>query len=271
MQKASEIRQEVKSRGNNLLSAMEKEDNEALAILRARHERIVMEMAEHVRYASLQEAIKFREALLKSLALAVQRYVYYERQLGKKTDDIEKAVPELGELDKGNLDKMKFAMEESEIGAREIEMDIEQNLLSGLSLFSGDSDGKIVSSCEAKDLEKSGSARDIHAGARALQLAAQSFTMIPDTKIHGHYWGVGGSIGMGGQKIAAGVKCAAEAIMAYADDLNIQASQAAKIGSYARREQDWILQKVTWPPARSPRPSSHCVLPRSVRPSPSRS
>ena len=74
----------MKSLGNNLLSAMEKEDGEALAILRAKHERVVMEMVEHVKYAQLQEAIKSKEGLLKSLALAVQRYTYYERQLGQE-------------------------------------------------------------------------------------------------------------------------------------------------------------------------------------------
>ena len=94
VQKAAEICQEVKSLGNNLLSAMEKEDGEAMAILRARHERVVMEMVEHVRYGQLQEAIKSKEGLLQSLALAVQRYTYYERQLGKKPEEIEKAIPD---------------------------------------------------------------------------------------------------------------------------------------------------------------------------------
>jgi hypothetical protein len=42
VQKASETCQEVKSLGNNLLSAMEKEDNEALAILRAKHEKVIL-------------------------------------------------------------------------------------------------------------------------------------------------------------------------------------------------------------------------------------
>ena len=128
VQKAAEICQEVKSLGNSLLSAMEKEDGEAMAILRAKHERVVMEMVEHVRYGQLQEAIKSKEGLLKSLALAVQRYTYYERQLGKKADDIEKAIPDLGELDKDSLDKMKFAMKEPEVALREIEVDIAQDL-----------------------------------------------------------------------------------------------------------------------------------------------
>lgn len=128
VQKAAEIVQEVKSLGNNLLSAMEKEDGEALAILRARHERVVMEMVEHVRYGQLQEAIKSKEGLLHTLALAVQRYTFYERQLGKKTEEIEKtakdAIQALGELDKDSFDKMKFSMEEPEVSQRDIEVDI---------------------------------------------------------------------------------------------------------------------------------------------------
>jgi hypothetical protein len=70
VQKAAEIAQEVKTLGNSLLSAMEKEDGEAMALLRAKHERTVLEMTEHVKYGQLQEAIKAREGLLQTLASA---------------------------------------------------------------------------------------------------------------------------------------------------------------------------------------------------------
>ena len=62
-QKAIEICGEVKSLGNNLLAAIEKEDNEALAILRAKHERVILGLAETVKYGQWQEAIKSREVL----------------------------------------------------------------------------------------------------------------------------------------------------------------------------------------------------------------
>src|SRR6266568_89557 len=63
VQKATEICQEVKSLGSNLLAAMEKQDNEALSILRARHERIILGLVEAVKYAQLQEAIKTAQRL----------------------------------------------------------------------------------------------------------------------------------------------------------------------------------------------------------------
>lgn len=44
---------------------MEKEDNEALAVLRAQHERTVTELGEHVKYSQLQEAIKALYAWMK--------------------------------------------------------------------------------------------------------------------------------------------------------------------------------------------------------------
>jgi hypothetical protein len=60
--KATEICQEVKTLGNNLLSTIEKQDNEALALLRAQHETIIFGLAEMVKYSQWQEAIKAREA-----------------------------------------------------------------------------------------------------------------------------------------------------------------------------------------------------------------
>src|SRR5207302_982383 len=137
--------------GNNLLSAMEKEDNEALAVLRARHERTVLEMAEHVKYGQLQEAIKSKEGLLQSLAVAVLRYTYYEQQLGKAPADIARSMPELGELDQASLDKMKLVAQEPAVSGRPFEPDIAQDL--------NTSGGKIISSHEAQEMAKLSDAR----------------------------------------------------------------------------------------------------------------
>jgi Tc toxin complex TcA C-terminal TcB-binding domain len=235
VQKAAEIVQEVKSLGNSLLSAMEKEDGEALAILRARHERMVMDMVEHVKYGQLQEAIKSREGLLQTLALAVQRYSYYERQLGKKADEIEKAIPALNELDQGSLANMKFAMKEPAVERREVEVDIAQDL--------NESGGKIVSSHEAEELSKSGLARDIQDAAKLLRLAAQGASLIPDFKIDMHYWGIGGTTDVsGGTKLASFAGFGADIALAVADRLSYEAATSAKIGGYARRQQDWVFQ-----------------------------
>jgi hypothetical protein len=234
VQKAAEICQEVKSLGNSLLSAMEKEDGEALAILRAKHERIIMEMVEHVKYGQLQEAIKSEEGLFKSLALAVQRYTYYERQLGKKADEIKTAIPELGELDKDSLDKMKFAMKESEVGLRDIEVDIAQQL--------GDSGGKIVSSHERQEFLRLKIAQEFQEEGANLNLSAKFLSLIPEMGAQAEPMGVGAAIQFGGRALSTQLSLAADSSIAAANRSSYEANKSAKIGSYARREQDWAFQ-----------------------------
>src|SRR5262249_20774114 len=214
-QKAAEIVQEVKSLGNNLLSAMEKEDGEAMAILRAKHERVVMEMVEHVRYRQLQEAIKSKEGLLQSLALAVQRYTYYERQLGRKPDEIEKAIPELSELNTDSLEKMKFAMKEPELGLREIEVDIATDAFAqAAQALNG---GKLLSSHEVREslfLEGAQLSSDI---ANVLNTISSAIHVIPEFKIHGQPMGVGGTAETGGSHFGWGLAATANAAKAVSE------------------------------------------------------
>lgn len=238
VQKAAEICQEVKSLGNNLLSAMEKEDGEALAILRARHERTVMEMVEHVKYGQLQEAVKSREGLLKSLALAAQRYTYYERQLGKKTEEIN--IPELNELDKNSLEIMKFSMEEPQIEGREIEVDIATDISAQAAQFLNG--GKILSSYEVEEsllLEGAQLASDI---ANVLNFAGSVAHLFPTSKIHAQPWGVGTTVEYGGRNVGDGLGAGAAAARAVAERLNFEARRAARIDSFSRREREWAFQ-----------------------------
>ena len=234
-QKATEICQEVKSLGNNLLSAIEKEDNEALAMLRANHERLILGIAESVKYAQWQEAIKTREGLEQSLMNAAQRYIYYERQLGKKDNEIQ--IPQLDALDKDNLLKMKFQQGEPSLGLRPIDIDIAQDL--------NDSGGKLVSSHEAEELENLGLARDIQDVVRFGKLAAQGIRMLPDFGINFHFWGLGGNMRIGGTTLGEVASYAADVSLAIGERLTYEASTAAKIGSYARREQEWAFQSNT--------------------------
>jgi hypothetical protein len=233
-QKAAEMCQEVKSLGNNLLSAIEKEDNERLAILRAKHERVILEMVEHVKYGQLQEATKSKEGLLKSLALAVQRYTYYERQLGKQADEVEKAIPDLGELDKASLDKMNFAMGEPEMASRPIEVDIAQDL--------GASGGRIISHHESTELSRLGIAQDFQDTAAALDTIASVLSAIPSIGVHATPIGVGATAEFGGMHLHDIFGALSSASRGIAGRLNYEANNAVKIGSYSRREQDWAFQ-----------------------------
>jgi hypothetical protein len=238
VQKAAETCQEVKSLGSSLLSAMEKEDNEALAILRAKQERAVLEMVEQVRYGQLQEAIKAREALLQSLALAVQRYTYYETQLGRPPAEVEQAVQDakqaLGELDRLRLEQMQFGMDEPEIATREIEVDIAQDL--------GESGGRIVSSHEQTELVNLEEGQSHYEKSKWAKRIAQGARLIPDFTFNTHFWGVGVTYTYGGTATSEWSSFMADEFRAAGDGANYDASRTSRIGSYARREQEWAFQ-----------------------------
>jgi len=234
VQKALEIAQEVKSLGNSLLTAMEKEDGEAMALLRSRHEREVLAMVEHVKYGQLQESTKAKEGLLQSLENAKQRYIHYEMQFGAKRDEIEKAFPELDELDKESLEKMQLALREPGLSIRDIEVDIAQDL--------GGSGGKIVSSHEAEEMEKSQDARDLQDVVQGIRLGGQAISLLPQFGIKFHFWGLGGDTEYGGFNLGKIAQFAAGVAAAVSEKKSFEAGRAAKIGAYARRELDWALQ-----------------------------
>jgi hypothetical protein len=239
-QKAAEIVQEVKSLGNSLLSAMEKEEGEALAILRAKHESVVMGMVEHVRYRQLQEAVKSKEGLLQSLALSVQRYTYYERQLGKKTDEIERAIPEISELDADSMAKMKFAMKEPELRLREIAVDIATDAFAqAAQALNG---GKLLSSHEVRESLFLEGAQLLSDVANVLNTISSAIHVIPEFKIHGQPMGVGGTAETGGSHFGWGLAATANAAKAVSERLNFEARRAARIDGFARREREWAFQ-----------------------------
>lgn len=232
-QKAAEICQEVKSLGNQLLSAMEKEDNETISILRAQHERTILESVEAVKYSQLQEAIKAREALEKSIANAAQRYTYYERLLGKQESEIK--VPSLDAIDQTALEKLKFKASEPEVALRPIAVDIAADL-------SGEGGGKKMNTQEVTELDRLKYARSKHESAASTDKLGSMLAPIPTFGAHLQPLGPGGSISFGGSNLAAVFSFLSSNAKTDADKGNYEAGKAAKIGSYARREQEWALQ-----------------------------
>ncbi len=233
VQKASEICQEVKSLGANLLSAFEKEDNEALAALRAGQERAILGLAEAVKYAQLQEAVKAREGLEASLAVARHRYTYYAKLLGAKDADIQ--LPDLDPLDEGGLSAENFQSAEPAVDMTDVTVDIAQDL--------GSAGGHPVSSNEAEELDKLDTAHAIQKAVRNGKLAANAMEILPDFGIDLHFWGLGGNSRLGGTKFAQVSSYAADAALAYGEQFAFEAGRAAKVGGYVRREQEWQFQR----------------------------
>jgi len=239
VQKAMEIVQEVKSLGSNLLSAMEKEDNETLALLRAKHERVVMAMVEQIKYSQLQEAIKAKEGLLASLALAAQRYTYYEMQLGMSVDDINKSIQELDELDRDGLNRMKVRSVEPELKMRDMEANIFRNFVSDVSGALGA--GAVISTYEAIEIGLLLAAQIkklVASGARTVATAADA--AIPKVEVQTMPFGLGSTVKVYDlAQVARGTASTSDTI---ADLLGFGAQMAARVDSFDRRRREWVFQ-----------------------------
>ncbi|MCX6543102.1 MAG: insecticidal toxin protein [Acidobacteria bacterium] len=236
-QKAAELCQEVKSLGANLLAAMEKEDSEVLAIMRAQHEGTILALSESVKYAQWREAAKSREALRQSFRNAVERYEYYEMLLGAKEGDIQIVDPDELDLSKDRLAKMDFESKEPDLPRRAIEMDISEKA-------GGTTGGEIetLSSYEVEELEKLADAQRSQDTAAALDTIAAVLRPIPTIATDIKPFGVGAGFSIGGADIAAVLQIAAGISRAVGAHRGYEAGRAAKIGGYARRQQDWALQ-----------------------------
>jgi len=187
-----------------------------------------------VKYGQWQEAIKSREGLLQSLALAVQRYTYYERQLGKQPDEITKAIPELGELDKDSLDKMKFAMQESLVALRELKVDIAQDL--------GEAGGRMLSTHEVQEMTKLKEARDLNDEASTKDKIAAGLSLLPELGVNFKFWGIGGHLSFGGSALSRGMSFWASFAKTDAEKRTYESGNSSRVGSYSRRELDWAFQ-----------------------------
>jgi hypothetical protein len=216
-------------------------------VLRARHERLILGQAETARYGQWQEAIKTREGLDTSLANAVQRFSYYERLLGKRGTDIE--VPGLEALDLASLEALKFKSAEPVLKPREIQIDIAPggpgtvgSLSSGLLGAADITAGKKISSHELAELDQLEEARLLQLVAANFDLTGSGLSLVPQFDAAAMPLGVGVSTGFGGVQLSRMLSMMASYTRIAADELSYQASRAAKIGAYSRREQEWAFQ-----------------------------
>lgn len=239
--KATEICQEVQSLGGQLLSAIEKQDNESLSLLRAQHENTILGLAEVVKYSQWQEAVKATQGLQQSLTNAIQRYSYYQTLLGRSASQIQSSLPQLDALDLGSLQNLNFsqadASSEPAMSLDPINPDISQDSLSV-------SDGAIatLSTHEVEELSKLSTAHDLQETANGINVIGAILALIPQFKGHVQPMGCGATIDFGGHNLVFNTEALASAARAVADQFSYEAGNASKLGSYSRRELEWTFQ-----------------------------
>jgi hypothetical protein len=235
--KAAEICQEVKSLGASLQAALEKGDNEALSLLRAQHESRLLNLAESVKYSQSQEAKKATQALEQSRDNAGQRYTYYQKLLG--ADQVN--IPKMDPIDTAGLQNLNFSQtddgEPPMPQPQEITVDIAENAPS-----LDDGEIKTLTSYETEELSKLASANSDRDIASNFDHLGGYFAIIPNFSANMEPLGTGVSISVGGSNYAAAMSFASGFYKSKAEAETYEANKMGKLGSYSRREQEWIFQ-----------------------------
>jgi hypothetical protein len=233
LQKALEICQEVKALGGQILAAIEKKDNEALSVLRAKHESNLLSLVETVRYAQSHEATKNREGIEISLQNAFQGFRHYERLLGREAAEIK--LPEYCPLDVSTLDERTFAATEPGVEAPEVGVEIGGSFR--------DDGGHKISPPEAHELDLLEAAQIIHDGGTALEAVGAALTPIPQFDVDGKPLGVGPGVTVGGVQLGGLFHGLAAVTRGVGARVQHEANLAGKMASFDRREQDWAFQR----------------------------
>ena len=242
VQKAIEICQEVKSLGHDLLSAIEKEDNEALAVLRASHEHAILDLAEVTKYEQHQEAIKSIESLSISLENARQRFIYYERLLGRKGGDIR--IPDIDALELDILEKMRSGAwkEEHVVRPRQIQIEFGTFKFGDDVYVPKDAEEKKLSLNELLELGYLATAQGFYDTAAVLDTIGSSVALIPQFRVHTAPMCIGTSFEFGGDELHNLFSALSSATKGVAGRLDYEAKRSAKMASYKRRSQEWAFQ-----------------------------
>jgi hypothetical protein len=239
--KATEICQEVKSLGANLLSAIEKQDNEAISLLRAQHENAVLGLANVVRYSQWQEAAKATQALQLSLATAAQRYSYYQKMLGRTDAQVQSSLPQLDGLDQGSLQNLNFSQADTS-AEPQMTLDPVNPDISQTSITVTDGEIKTLSTHEAEELAKLASSSAAQNSANSLETTNSVLSILPQFEANVLPMGCGATLSFGSAQLHGMMSALASVQRAQSAQDAYDANKAGKLGSYSRRELEWTFQ-----------------------------
>ncbi|MEY8348019.1 neuraminidase-like domain-containing protein [Bacillus cereus] len=211
LQKALELCNELKSLGSNLLSVIEKKDNETLALIRAKHEGVMQNLVMEIKKKQLEEAQKNLEGLMQNRKAPEARMKYYLKLSG---------------LDEGLVpaDKADF-----------------NEILNEIVTVDGDSGLKLIP-FEKEDMKKASEAADWQVAIGITETMASIFNIIPSLGGYATPIGVGVTATWGGANLGSAASAIARGMQTHSNNLNFQSSQSGKKGSFTRAFQDRIFQ-----------------------------
>jgi Tc toxin complex TcA C-terminal TcB-binding domain/Neuraminidase-like domain/Salmonella virulence plasmid 28.1kDa A protein len=211
LQKALELCGELKSMGGAMLSAIEKKDNEAMALIRAKHESTMHNLIIEIKKSQLEEANKTLDSLKQNRKSPEHRMKYYLQLIGEDAGKVPGTESEFNEL------------------ANSIESPVNEG---GLKLIK----------YEKEDMDKSNLSADLQLASGITETLASILYAIPVMGTDAKPFGVGVGIEFGGTNLGQLTQAITKGMQIAAGHFSHQASSASKKGSLLRSLQDRIMQ-----------------------------
>jgi hypothetical protein len=257
IQKALELCGEVRGLGGALLAAMEKGDGEHLAQLRQGHETNIQQMVQEARFLQWKQAQESTQSLLRSRGSPLERYRYHQRLLGLTPDNntapdtfaIDQSVQsdDLKKLTEATFDEAYANLVKQYDKAVALQAYPQLKLAGDASPANqSGASGKgnlYLNTSENADLnEHLPNVKEDQTIAFGARQIAPVFSLIPDFPINLHFWGIGGTIVLGGSSLTKNVQTGADILDLMASRESHDAYSASKTASSERRADDWRLQ-----------------------------
>ncbi|SCX05636.1 hypothetical protein SAMN05216379_103140 [Nitrosomonas eutropha] len=212
LQKALDLCNELKSLGSAMLSAIEKKDNETVALIRAKHENVMQNLVMEIKKQQLEEAQKNIESLQQNRKTPEERMKYYLKLAG--------------------LDESLVPGDTAEFNG------IPNNIVT----VDGDSELKLIPS-EKQDMDKASEAQDWQRAIGIIETLASGFHVIPSVEPTAAPWGVGmKAVIFSGTMLGNATQAVGRGLQVHASDLSFASSSAGKKGGFTRALQERIFQ-----------------------------
>jgi hypothetical protein len=216
LQLATDFCTEVKSLGSQLLGALEKRDAEDLARLRSTQELALLDLVGDVKRRQADEAEANLTTLRQSRTTAVQRYLHFQRLLGKEQIQ----VPGENEPVAAEMPQLRLAGSTSD----RVDADLRGY---GLTLEDADHLGWLTV----------GNTYTLLGG--SFQIAASIANILPNISVNIGPWA---SVSFGGSNLGAAFSAVGQFFEMLSRNAAFQSSRSSIIAGHQRRYDDWVLQ-----------------------------
>lgn len=211
LQKALELCNELKTIGGAMLMAIEKQDNETMALLRAKHESVMQNLLMEIKKKQLEEAQKNIESLQQNRKGPEARMKYYLKLSG--------------------LDESMVPGDTSDFNG----------LPNEIVTVDGESGLKLIP-FEKEDMDKATQAQGKQLDAALPEKIASILHIIPNFSGNIQPFGIGMSITLGGSNLGAAAQAWAKFLQLDASELSYASSSAGKKGGFTRALQERLFQ-----------------------------